>query len=63
MTEEIKEQIETIRKTGDANMLDVNTVQRVAFREGCYDLVVYLEEHPEEYVKYLLTGKTPEEES
>lgn len=62
MTETIKRQIEAIRKSGETNMLDTRMVQWIANRENYFELVIYLEEHQEEYVKYLFTGKVLEEE-
>lgn len=62
MTETIKRQIETIRKSGETNMLDTRMVQWIANRENYFELVIYLEEHREEYVKYLFTGEAPEKE-
>ena len=57
MTEIIKEQIFTIRDTGLTNMFDVRTVQRLAFERDFFELVLYLEEHPKEYVRFILTGE------
>lgn len=62
MTERIKEQIETVRQSGETNMLDTRMVQWIANRENYYELVIYLEEHQEEYVNYLFTGEAPEAE-
>ena len=62
MTETIKRQIEAIRRSGETNMLDTRMVQWIANRENYFELVIYLEEHREEYVNYLFTGKAPEEE-
>ena len=62
MTERIKEQIEVIRQSGETNMLDTKMVQWIANRENYFELVIYLEEHREEYVNYLFTGKAPERE-
>lgn len=62
MTETIKRQIEAIRKSGETNMLDARMVQWIANRENYFELVIYLEEHWEEYVKYLFTGEAPEKE-
>ncbi|MEY8377971.1 DUF5049 domain-containing protein [Lachnospiraceae bacterium 56-18] len=56
MTERIKKQIEAIRRSGETNMLDVKTVQRIANREEYFELVVYLEEHRREYANFILTG-------
>lgn len=62
MTERIKEQIEAVRRSGETNMLDTRMVQWIANRENYYELVIYLEEHREEYVEYLFTGKASEKE-
>lgn len=62
MTETVRRQIETIRKSGKTNMLDVKMVQWTANRENFSELVIYLEEHQNEYVKYLFTGEAPEVE-
>ena len=64
MTEKIHEQIMAIRDSGETNMLDVNTVQYLAYRQRFYELVWYLEEHRKEYVHFILTGEmTMDEES
>ncbi|WP_274939962.1 DUF5049 domain-containing protein [Chordicoccus furentiruminis] len=57
MTERIKEQILAIRETGETNMFDVPVVQRMAFDRNYYELVVFLEEHPKEYVRFILYGE------
>ena len=61
MTERIKEQIEAIRQSGETNMLDVKMVQWLANRDNYFELVIYLEEHRDEYVNNSFTGKAPEE--
>lgn len=58
----IKEQIMAIRDSGKTNMLDTRTVQVIANREGFYELVIYLEEHRQEYVDFILTGDAGKEE-
>lgn len=64
MTEKVREQILAIRDTGLTNMFDVQMVQKLAFDRGYYDLVNYLElvrilkDTREEYVNFILTGKT-----
>lgn len=58
MTETIKKQIEAIRKSGETNMLDTNTVEWIANRENYYELVIFIEEHRKEYIKYLFSGST-----
>ena len=58
MTEKIKEQILSIRDTGETNMFDIPVVQRMAFDRDFFELVIFLEEHPKEYVHFILTGET-----
>ena len=58
MTEKIREQILRIRDTGETNMFDIPVVQRMAFDRNFYELVIFLEEHPKEYVRFIMTGKT-----
>lgn len=57
MTERIKEQILAIRETGETNMFDIPVVQRMAFDRNYYELVVFIEEHPKEYVRFILYGE------
>ena len=57
MDEKVMEQILAIRDTGLTNMFDVNTVQRLAFHLDFYELVLYLEEHRSESVKFIMTGE------
>ena len=57
MDPKVKEQILLIRDTGLTNMFDLPMVQRLAYERGCYELVLYLEGHREEYVHYILYGE------
>lgn len=57
MNKKIKEQILAVRDTGETNMFDVVTVQRIAYDMGFHELVVYLEENRKEYVRFILTGE------
>jgi len=57
MNTKIKEQILTIRATGRTNMFDVPMVQYIANEMCFYELVVYLEEHRKEYIRFILTGE------
>lgn len=57
MTDQIREQILSVRDTGLTNMFDVNTVQRIAYECGYYELVTYLESHRKEYIHFIFTGK------
>ena len=57
MSSTIKEQIMAIRDSGETNMFDVNTVQRIAMREEFYELVCWIEDHRREYSRFILTGE------
>ena len=57
MPERVKEQILIIRETGITNMFDLPVVQRLAYERDFFELVIFLEEHPKEYVHFILTGK------
>ncbi len=57
MSETVKKQILAIRDTGRTNMFDVNMVQFLANEYGYYELVIFLEEHRKEYVKFILMGE------
>ena len=57
MTDKIKEQILAIRDSGRTNMFDIYTVQRIAYDNGFYELVCYLEEHRSEYCRFIMTGE------
>lgn len=60
MTEKIKEQILTIRDTGLTNMFDANMVQRLAFEQDFHELVMYIEDHTKEYIRFIMYGKEGE---
>lgn len=57
MTQTVKDQILDIRATGETNMFDLPVVQRMAFERDYFELVVFLEEHPKEYVRFILYGE------
>lgn len=57
MTEKIKEQIFAVRKTGRTNMFDIHAVRSIAHEMRFYELVIFLEEHLSEYVRFILTGE------
>lgn len=57
MTETIKEQILAIRDTGLTNMFDISMVQRLAYERDFYDLVLWLEDHKKEYVRFIMYGE------
>lgn len=57
MTNKVREQILTIRNTGMTNMFDVNIVQRMAHEMNFFELVIFIEEHKDQYVRFILTGE------
>lgn len=57
MTDKIMEQILTIRATGRTNMFDIPMVQYIANEMQFYELVIFLEEHRSEYVRFILMGE------
>ena len=59
MNEKIKEQIMAVRASGKTNMFDVPAVQRLAFENGYYELVNFIEENKSSYINFILTGKIP----
>lgn len=58
MSDKIKEQILAVRKTGRTNMFDIPMVQYIANEMRFYELVIFIEEHRNEYVRFILTGQT-----
>ena len=57
MDKKIKEQILTIRDTGETNMFDVRKVQEIALREGYDELLAYLIDNTGAYARFILTGE------
>lgn len=57
MDERLKEQILVIRDTGITNMFDIPMVQRLAYEREFFELVLFLEEHPKEYVHFIMYGE------
>lgn len=60
MTEEIRDQILAIRDTGETNMFKIPVVIDIAERDGYYELIDYLSDHRDDYVRFILTGETME---
>ena len=61
MDEKVISQIMQVRSGGQANMLDIYAVQRIAFDSGFYELVTFIEENRKAYVHFIMTGEMPEE--
>ena len=53
----VREEIEVIRSSGLTNMFDLPMIQRLAFDRNYYDLVLFIEEHRDEYVRFMLHGE------
>ncbi len=50
----INEQIQEVRATGLVNMLDIKSVQRVAFDNEFYELVCLIEDDKQAYLDLLM---------
>ena len=57
MSDALVEQILAIRDSGKYNMFDIRGVQVEANAPGYYELVVFLEEYPTQYSRFILTGE------
>lgn len=57
MSNNVREQILAIRNTGLTNMFDLRAVQQIAHDMNFFQLVVFLEEHRDKYVRFILTGE------
>lgn len=57
MNEKVVSQIMDIRNSGQVNMFDVPSVQRMAFEMGFYELVCFIEEDRAAYIRFILTGE------
>ena len=60
MTEIVKQQILSIRASGETNMFDTIAVQRLAFEKGFYELADFIENNRRAYACFILTGETEE---
>jgi len=57
MDSKVKEQILAVRETGLTNMFDTLAVQRIAHEKSFFELVIFMEEHRDEYARFILTGE------
>ena len=57
MTDRVFRQLLAVRDSGICNMLSINEVQRYAFDNEYFDLVMYIEEHKKEYCHFIMTGR------
>lgn len=59
MSDAVRSQILSIRATGETNMFDTNTVQRLAFDHGYYEPADFIETDRKAYAAFILTGEAP----
>lgn len=52
--------LETIRRSGEINMMDRRGVQSIANRRGFFDAVIWLEDNREAYVQVFFNGAVPD---
>ena len=57
MDKKVKAQILAVRDTGLTNMFDTRAVHRIAFDMDFFELVTFIEEHKDKYVRFILTGE------
>jgi hypothetical protein len=57
MTDTVYEQIMAIRATGKTNMLQVQSVQWLAYNMGLHELVCWIEDNKADYLRFILTGE------
>ena len=56
MDNKIYKQILAVQATGKTNMLDTKAVQRLAYEMDFYELVNFIEDDLNAYVKFILNG-------
>lgn len=52
----VRQQILSIRDSGQTNMFDIQTVQWIANQNNYFELVHFIEEHKSEYTRSILQG-------
>ena len=56
LRDQLRNEIDKIRNTGEVNMFDVTNVKRLAYYYNCHYLVRFLEERRADYINFILTG-------
>lgn len=56
LRDQLRNEIDKIRNTGEVNMFDVPNVKRLAYYYNCHYLVCFLEERRADYINFILTG-------
>lgn len=54
--ETIRAQVLRIRATGKVNMFEFNSVHRMAYENGMYELVCFMADNPSAYSHLIFTG-------
>ncbi len=57
LNDKIIDQILKIRALGTYNMVDINGVQREAFNLDFHELVIFILEHKDQYIRFILYGE------
>ena len=57
MTDKVFRQLLAVRDSGVCNMLSINEVQRYAFDNDYFELVMYIEDHKDKYCHFIMTGR------
>lgn len=57
MTEQMKQQIFKVRDTSHTNMFDFQQVRCIAESMELPELVQFLDEHPDDYAHFILSGE------
>ena len=52
----VKAQILAIRDSAQTNMLATRAVQRLAYERDFFELVCFIEEHPDRYFRFIMSG-------
>lgn len=57
ITDNLKEQILDIRDSGKYSMFDIYGVQREAYNNDYFELVLFIDEYKKEYLEFILYGE------
>ncbi len=57
LTDKVIDQILKIRALGTYNMIDIIGVQREAFDLDFHELVIFIQEHRDKYIRFILCGE------
>jgi hypothetical protein len=55
MTDKIRDAVLKVRNKGKTNMFDLPAVQRIVYEMERYESVLWLEDHRDKYIKFILT--------